>query len=583
MINAGRVAVKLEDGRAPVWRLLLSAFAMTVGITHDITEATLSKLSELHIIDRDSLPNADAALCRLPDEILVYVLKLIQGRFPIEGAADAVRIHPYWGPTTVYDQECLAWRHTMLVCARLRGLTLHSPELWALINICWPARWVDLCAARAAAAPLHLVCRIHDLASAQTAARLLPRARDALVLVQQTTDDGPPDEPVDFAQCLRTVLQAHAAPRSLTIENGDYSIWKDVRHCAAMTLHGHTLGGARSTVTHLSLEHLCLGEDLPIFPSLERLRLHAVVPPADPAWLHRWLVSSERLQYLTLSDISPDPIQIDPHLPCPVELPCLDVFSIGATIEVVLSLLQLLPHPARELSIHIFDFKRIKDEYTSAPVTPGQCQDVLAYVQAYWRGAALPAAVIELDGTRASDWGNRALRLAAPRRLSVNIYHTHVRDVAPFLPLVDTCTLKVYALDDTGVYPVWPELDHLPALAQLRIHPERFRSPAEAGGIQVWADDRARAGLPPVQVEIRQRGRSEPPYAGPWCTRVVWSPADGPLAEAEWADINGELSDPLEEDETDDAASEEGDEEGEDEDEDEDEDEEGAEVTVQDE
>jgi hypothetical protein len=458
----------------------------------------------------------------------------------------------------------------MLVCARLRGLALHSPELWALINVCWPVRWITLCSARAADAPLHLICRIHDAPSAHTTARLLPRARDALLLIQQVAGDGP-YEPVDLTQPLRTVLQAHASPRSLKIKNGDYSVWTNVRRRAAMTLHSHTLGGARSTVTHLSLEHLCLGEDLPIFPSLERLRLHAVVPPADPAWLHRLLASSERLRSLSLSDISSTPLQIDLLLFCPSALPCLANSAVSAKIEVVLSLLQLLPTPSRELYIFVAGWESVEDDYIPAPVTPHQCEDLLAYVQHFWRAtsgpAPLPTAKMEVDQTDDS-YGNRVLRMTACNRLSVTIRHSRVPEAAPFLPYVRHCDLKVLALDDALVPSVWPELDAIPTLEQLFIEPVRCRSPTQAIGVQAWADARARAGLPPVQVAIRQRLRTDnPACTGPWCTRVVWNPNNGPLAEAEWTDINGELSDPFDEDDADEAAMEEDEDEDEDEDE----------------
>jgi hypothetical protein len=437
---------------------------------------------------------------------------------------------------------------------------------------CLLARALDhsLFRARAADAPLHLICRIHDAPSAHTTARLLPRARDALLLIQQVAGDGP-YEPVDLTQPLRTVLQAHASPRSLKIKNGDYSVWTNVRRRAAMTLHSHTLGGARSTVTHLSLEHLCLGEDLPIFPSLERLRLHAVVPPADPAWLHRLLASSERLRSLSLSDISSTPLQIDLLLFCPSALPCLANSAVSAKIEVVLSLLQLLPTPSRELYIFVAGWESVEDDYIPAPVTPHQCEDLLAYVQHFWRAtsgpAPLPTAKMEVDQTDDS-YGNRVLRMTACNRLSVTIRHSRVPEAAPFLPYVADCELKVLTLDDALVASVWPELDAIPTLEQLFIEPIRFRSPRQAIGVQAWADARARAGLPPVQVAIRQRGRTDnPACTGPWCTRVVWNPDNGPLAEAEWTDINGELSDPFDEDDTNEAASEEDEDENEDEDE----------------
>jgi hypothetical protein len=68
----------------------------------------------------------DSSLCRLPDEIIVHIIRLSQSR------QDPLAIK-----RVASDNS---WARIMLTCARLRTLVVQTPSLWSFIDIAWNRR-----------------------------------------------------------------------------------------------------------------------------------------------------------------------------------------------------------------------------------------------------------------------------------------------------------------------------------------------------------------------------------------------------------------------------------------------------------
>jgi hypothetical protein len=496
-----------------------------------------------------SAPNADVPLCQLPDEVLVDILKHVQGRFGVESQAYLKRDLAHLAGTTVYDVETLAWRHVMMVCTRIRDVALHSPELWSRVSNRWPQRWAYLCAERSEPLPLTLVCKIHNPASAHMASRLLPRARDAVMRFHMAKQDEEGD-PNEWQHICHETIQTLASPRSLIIERAYDRMW-DV---FPITLFTPVLGEPSSTVTHLDLKLIRL-EGPPNFPLLETLKLHTIIPPSEPAWLHRWLATSRQLKSLTLFTISPKELNSDVTLLCPVVLPRFTSLTMNDNMDVVLSAFRFIPTPTQELTIIISNFRGT--DSVSAVSAP-QSHELLRYIQTFWLSVSgrqeLPTATIEVTHLY-EFWHRRILQMRAPGQLDVSIYHPHASRLGPFLAYVKECQLVVAGLSDALAPLTWSELAKVTVLERLRICINHFKPSADtqATGIQTWADERARLGLPPVQVEIGQCGYSRPSSVDPpvFYTRLVWDPTHGPIDEEQWTDIDDSLIIPQEDEEED--------------------------------
>jgi hypothetical protein len=481
----------------------------------------------------------------------VLILKLIQGRFPVEGGGDRTLIHPYWGPTTVHDAESLAWRHVMVVCARLRKIAIESPEIWSLVNVCWPERWVDLCIERAGVFPLHLVCHISTVASAERTSRLFSKARDVTVIF--TSADGTPLEKWHDICCKILTTNANGSVRTLSLSDRPYPARNELTH-KLMSVSGQSLGGPRSMITKLHLEGLRLA-DIPRFPHLECLELQDVVPPGhNPTWLHRWLATSPRLKRLSISPV-PSRMLADNRLPLPVFLPNLAKFSAGSDFDSITTLLRIVPIPTKILSLSV----RPKQDDTVVlaahqAIHGDAIREMMLYVERFWRQRVndreLPPAEIQqvkLDEDGHLKWHGFTIPTTANwqahNELLIMIFFSDLAELGPFISHPTYCELVVDALDSPRFATIALELDRLEMLHTLRITSKTFSSIAEAACIQAWADERARVGRHPFRVEIGQRGRQRGVAMGKWRARVRWHPADGPLAESRWRNLDESDSD----------------------------------------
>jgi hypothetical protein len=115
----------------------------------------------------DAKPGQDehvSALDRLPDEILVPIVRLVQRRSPPE-----------------VDTPRNTWSRMMLVSNRMRTLIVETPSLWCCINNSWHPRWVELCVERSANYPLEVILGMISVEASALARAILTRSCDAVI------------------------------------------------------------------------------------------------------------------------------------------------------------------------------------------------------------------------------------------------------------------------------------------------------------------------------------------------------------------------------------------------------------------
>jgi hypothetical protein len=477
--------------------------------------------------------NSSLPLCRLPEELLVYIVKLVQGRLPVEGAADRVLISAFWRTMDQKHIQCLAWRHIMLTCRQVQATMLRNPEVWSLVASCWPERWVDLCVRRSKNFPLHVLCNVHSRVTVALAMRLIPLAKDVVLLIDGSTDG------LNIAHyralCL-DILRLEASLRLLNVQVSGWTLW-DRYNLIPLTIP--LLGGPRSCIADLDLEHVHLLE-VPAFPHLEHLRLSDVMPPSNPDWLYRWLRTTPKLstlefRVLVLEETHGVLTTTGPLL----DLPHLSLTQFACPFDMA-AFFWTLPLPSRRLSVTTRPSDREEDTLNLAPTNAASVYALCLYVEQFWARVKgderLPPAVVNFDFDM-DDLPMVSLEMRDGEDILGDALRFFVRverisELGPLVPLVRSCRVDAPSLRKVK----WSYADLLLNLERVRVKIRKLRGISDADGLQAWADERARTGRPPVFVEIGQHERGSIKVRGKYHVRVMWNPGAGPLAEADWTE-----------------------------------------------
>jgi hypothetical protein len=480
-----------------------------------------------------------SVMLRLPLEILVHIIKLVQ-RSPDSGpglwSSDRPNYpFPLGGALgeDIYDPK---WYSIMLVCSYLRIVAVRSPALWSFIDTRWPRAFIDLCVSRTLPHSLQVLVHVSGSTSSLLATRLLRHARDAEIVFDDPTappeefaaayDNGTLDEmpednisPAMWRALCQRVLKTASQLRSLTVSVSVRSEW-----AASLVLRivPPILGGDRSTITRLDLEHVHV-MDLPDMPYLIYMRLMEVVPPpGDPTWLQRWLIAAPNLRALGLAARS----SVIAAPTAPIHLPHFADFNVHVPLDMVLPILATVPPPQESWLLSV---------YSERPLATEVAEATLACVYAYTRqfvaqtrgGVPLPRPTLDIKHNPHLSKCILDLEPLDSSRLKASVPYDGVQATGLFFADVARCTLSTRALRDVD----WVELHKLIALDSIRICTTIRVEPAEASSVQEWADARARAGCAVRLVEITHRSEMEHLEH----MRVKWKPAECTLAEAAWA------------------------------------------------
>lgn len=384
--------------------------------------------------------NANVAFCKLPDELLALILKLVQGREP--GGDGDKHDHVLW--------DCAveaSWRHATAICARVRALAVRSPELWACIHFSWPQLWVDLCVRRAGDCPLSISTDSGTRPGAQSLETLLPRT-----------------------QCLN--------------------------------VH----------INHDPFE-------------------------SDAFRLQEWLNSAPQLRFLSIEsshEAGDVPLDIDANQP--LVAPILGTLQVSfADIKDIISLLQIIPVPRRRLVIVATD---CHNPDMSREEVRNDFRILSAMVDRFW--AKRMESRNSIMGTAICMYGSHRLLITGGDSstihhvwdepvLGVDLSFRSMSEMTPWLPHVTLYRTEARSL----AHVVWPDVDAFPNLALFQVVvATSFEQEPGIAHAQAWADERARAGKPVVQVDICVEDRLTWGHREQYWVRTRWNPAHSPLADA---------------------------------------------------
>jgi hypothetical protein len=294
-------------------------------------------------------PDAGASsILALPDEILVRILELTQGRRPLTKCTnndDALLLYPTWARVT-------------RVCTRLHAVALCAAELWTWIDYsCWPRGWADRCAVRAGARMLTVSMTVQNTTDARAAAQLLPRCQDAILRFERGRADQHEDDDTPAVNgwpgAYVAALQV-AAPvlRSLVVG----VIRMDTRLMLTPGVVGHF-----AALTHLEATGVRVDDAFDFPPGLRWLALRKVVVLCTLARLRRLFASVPYLEHLKIRDsrsqtdavgepLHNDKDKLSVHT-TPLILPHLRSLNLSMSSSLIPPIMRVINIPSRSLHV----------------------------------------------------------------------------------------------------------------------------------------------------------------------------------------------------------------------------------------
>jgi hypothetical protein len=270
--------------------------------------------------------NALAPLCRLPTEILDYILlRVVQDANPAFHMSANELLgpnHPPKGAGPVFVFQ---------TCTHLRAHALSSPYAWTYVDINHRPSWIRLCQQRAGTHPLSVSCYSHWPLVRADAYALLKRAQD--VYIKRAGDD-------DLHRHFHSAASPGSHERSLIllkphVDRQDYIRPFSCNKPSSLTKL--VLRGVNFPLSNLEL------------PNLIELGLQQVHFPAGQNIL-QVVQTAGSLKHLFLDNLHWDPTPLVVETLQLSDLTSLYVRGPGTLVQ---QLLRALPDPSSKLEIHV--------------------------------------------------------------------------------------------------------------------------------------------------------------------------------------------------------------------------------------
>jgi hypothetical protein len=441
-------------------------------------------------------------LCRLPDEIIVHIIRLSQSR---RDPLAMKRVAP--------DNS---WTRIMLTCTRLRTLLVQTPSLWSFIDIAWNRRWVEICLARSADYQLETILSDIIAMDEDVASALLLRSRTTSVFIGSQLIEASP-----VAAMLRRP--------GLQLQSLHYNAGRS-------TLDSRILGGHSPYLVHLKAEDTLI-DGLPDLPKLRYLGFFRSLWSVENRLADQLARHTPQLQELEIADMQlSDFVPWDDRTPSPpVTLPCLDTATVSGDLEIVQFLLTAMPVPLRSLEL---DAKAWGVDHEG----PRRAA-LMAYVERFWhreREADAPFPPGELSVRHEPgrlpyeyDFEMESEEEEAVMRTMLVCFGTDQLEPDDSI-LRHVTQLDIHSTEDALYLSephAWPIVDRLPKLQDLTVSPTTWDA-SKIGVLQAWADRHAAMGFGPVRAALwhlahGQRGRRF----------LEWDTTDGRLQDKKWARV----------------------------------------------
>jgi hypothetical protein len=328
--------------------------------------------------------NALSGFCRLPPEITVHILSLLQTVVkPVSsGYSQLDYKKEFYEPKLQYSGK---WMRA-LVCTHIRSVALAARSLWGTFKCTPRAEWTDLCLERAGEASLELILDLKQgawkqeriNAVTQLISSRVSQFRFLSLNLDHFAFKGPQME-VDFKNVLDL-----SAPMLL-----DLYISANTRS-ENLELTERFLGGHPSVLQSLHLLDLSGISNPPAFPALRSLELTTTwieTVSAMESWVAR-LGHIPAIQKITLRrDVEhwsrETSVNIDDvDLPAVINFARLDALIIADYIEHLNILLRVIPEPA--CTLHISVASPDESGYWS-PANHETYKYVISYAASFWK------------------------------------------------------------------------------------------------------------------------------------------------------------------------------------------------------
>jgi hypothetical protein len=273
----------------------------------------------------DAKPGQDehvSALDRLPDEILVPIVRLVQRRSPPE-----------------VDTPRNTWSRMMLVSNRMRTLIVETPSLWCCINNSWHPRWVELCVERSADYPLEVILGVISLEASALARAILPRNCDAVIYTAR-----------NFALVEIMLKRPGLQLRSLHLDALELF---GAALAVTWSLDVRLFGGYSASLVHLTVESASI-EGLPDLPCLRHINFRRSNWAAGPSLAAHLSQHTPQLVGLNIECIIILGYVFTDKYPSPVSVPSLPFLAsviIKDTHDTIRYMLRDMPVPSHYLEV----------------------------------------------------------------------------------------------------------------------------------------------------------------------------------------------------------------------------------------
>jgi hypothetical protein len=383
--------------------------------------------AEHKIMSLKSRRNGLTMLCRVPPEIIVRIIKCIQGRVD---SSFPVRVDM----TQPLDTQ---WRHFMLGCKYLRDVAMENPDVWACVDGAWRKEWIQLCAGRAKESPMVVSAdsRVKGRSNRTSVLRYLSQASAARLWPGSWREHERMAEALHNRplKCMTTLDYGRA-------EAGDVEVKLET-----------FLGGSVAQLESLVMESTAIiGRAAHEFSNLRQIECSALYVgfPHHTEGLLVLLRHTPRLEVLLLKFIGSARLQAE-HVHT-IDMPNLRSVHLQGTRTTVWNILRHLPNPEHTLHVSLMNIPGDATSYWR-PHLGGVEAEILATIMQFCEAKAgrkiNPPGYVMLssrpDGARDGAVSREVLAIAgvAPKFSFMFMAPCEITEHTPILDLVQNARL----------------------------------------------------------------------------------------------------------------------------------------------
>jgi hypothetical protein len=283
--------------------------------------------------------NTLAAIFRLPSELMIIVLRILQQTDSLNHISDIFEM-----PVPSYDGR---WTRMMLTCRRMRLIALQEHELWSTIECGYNKQWIEICLERAGDLPLDLRARAHPRYSWRLSMDDYFDLPAKLIDIYTTR-----------ARSIHVSLLREQLPETCASALKQSAPYLQVLNIKSTPLHLNQefLGGYFPSLRELVSDRLCSIDNPPLFTCLRylRLRIENELSIFGLITLFDRIPAIEILSVTWKSSFNIErSIMHEALRRSPIRLDRLIALQLSGSISPIRAVLHVLPDPSDILDIYV--------------------------------------------------------------------------------------------------------------------------------------------------------------------------------------------------------------------------------------